>query len=88
MGVVLDGKAVELSPAVKRHLGLDDAQSWVVLSESNLFIRPGIGASAELRSRARWQAGHHVFRALNAETTMSVNARICSPARSISSAYR
>lgn len=33
--------ALELPPAVKRHLGLDDERSWVVLSESNLFDWPG-----------------------------------------------
>lgn len=33
--------ALELPPAIKRHLGLDDARSWVVLSESNLFEWPG-----------------------------------------------
>jgi len=33
--------ALELPPAVKRHLGLDADRSWVVLSESNLFDWPG-----------------------------------------------
>ena len=33
--------ALELPPAVKRHLGLDTERSWVVLSESNLFDWPG-----------------------------------------------
>jgi hypothetical protein len=33
--------AVELPPATKRRLGLDDARSWVVLSEWNDFIWPG-----------------------------------------------
>ncbi len=33
--------ALELPPAVKRHLGLDAERSWVVLSESNLFDWPG-----------------------------------------------
>jgi hypothetical protein len=33
--------ALELPPAVKRHLGLDAGRSWVVLSESNLFDWPG-----------------------------------------------
>ena len=33
--------AYALPPLVKRHLGLDDAQSWVVLSEANSFIWPG-----------------------------------------------
>ncbi len=33
--------AMELPLAVKRHLGLDDDRSWIVLSESNLFDWPG-----------------------------------------------
>ena len=33
--------AVELPLAVKRRLGLDDAPSWVVLSETNGFLWPG-----------------------------------------------
>jgi hypothetical protein len=33
--------ALELPPAVKRHLGLDADRSWVILSESNLFDWPG-----------------------------------------------
>jgi hypothetical protein len=32
---------VELPPAVKRHLCLDDEQSWVLLSEGNKFVWPG-----------------------------------------------
>jgi len=32
---------LELPLTVKRHLGLDTERSWVVLSESNLFIWPG-----------------------------------------------
>jgi hypothetical protein len=34
-------EAVELPPTVKRHLGLDDARSWVVLTEANVFTWPG-----------------------------------------------
>ncbi|MBN9020602.1 MAG: type II toxin-antitoxin system PemK/MazF family toxin [Rhizobiales bacterium] len=33
--------AVEIPQAVKRHLGLDEAQSWVIVSEGNRFIWPG-----------------------------------------------
>ena len=38
---VIAADALELPPAVKRHLGLDAERSWVVLSESNLFDWPG-----------------------------------------------
>lgn len=33
--------AVELPPATKRRLRLDDARSWVALSEANRFLWPG-----------------------------------------------
>jgi hypothetical protein len=33
--------AVEIPPAVKRRLRLDDARSWIVLTESNRFAWPG-----------------------------------------------
>jgi hypothetical protein len=35
------GRAVEIPPALKRHLGLDEARSWVVVSEGNEFLWPG-----------------------------------------------
>lgn len=34
-------EAIELPAAVKRHLGLDEARSWVVLTEANVFTWPG-----------------------------------------------
>ncbi|MEQ1521332.1 MAG: type II toxin-antitoxin system PemK/MazF family toxin [Aestuariivirga sp.] len=33
--------AVEIPPTTKRRLGLDDARSWVVLTEANRFTWPG-----------------------------------------------
>ena len=33
--------AVEIPPAVKRQLGLDEARSWVVVSEGDRFVWPG-----------------------------------------------
>lgn len=33
--------AVEIPQAVKRHLGLDDARSWVIVSEGDQFVWPG-----------------------------------------------
>lgn len=35
------GDAVEIPPAVKRRLQLDDERSWIVLTESNRFAWPG-----------------------------------------------
>ena len=34
-------EAVEIPPTLKAHLGLDDASSWVVLTETNEFLWPG-----------------------------------------------
>jgi hypothetical protein len=34
-------QAVEIPASTKRRLGLDDARSWIVLSESNRFKWPG-----------------------------------------------
>jgi hypothetical protein len=33
--------AVEIPHAVKKHLGLDDARSWIVVSEGDQFVWPG-----------------------------------------------
>jgi len=33
--------AIEISPVLKRHLGLDDQRSWIILTEYNEFIWPG-----------------------------------------------
>ena len=33
--------AVEIPRAIKRHLGLDDARSWIVVTEGNRFVWPG-----------------------------------------------
>ena len=33
--------AVEIPPATKRRLGLDDERSWIVLTEANRFVWPG-----------------------------------------------
>lgn len=33
--------AVEIPAVIKRHLGLDDARSWVVVAEGNEFDWPG-----------------------------------------------
>lgn len=33
--------AIEIPLTVKQHLGLDDARSWIVVSEGNEFLWPG-----------------------------------------------
>jgi hypothetical protein len=42
-------EGVAIPPAIKRHLGLDDAPSWVMVSEGNEFVWPGY----DLRRRRR-----------------------------------
>jgi hypothetical protein len=49
--------AVQLPPAVKRHLGLDASPSWVVLDEINEFIWPGFDLRAVPGSRERFAYG-------------------------------
>lgn len=34
-------RAVEIPPPTKRRLGLDDDQSWIILTEGNAFAWPG-----------------------------------------------
>lgn len=35
------GRSMELPAAIKRHLGLDDQSSWIVIDELNVFVWPG-----------------------------------------------
>jgi hypothetical protein len=46
--------AVEIPASVKRHLGLDDDPSWIVVAEGNEFIWPGY----DLRQRSN---GSYVY---------------------------
>jgi hypothetical protein len=34
-------RAIEIPLPVKKHLGLDDARSWIVVTEGNEFVWPG-----------------------------------------------
>ncbi len=49
--------AVELPAAVKRHLGLDDQRSWVMLDEGNRFVWPGFDLRLVPRSNGRYDYG-------------------------------
>ena len=49
--------AVEIPPATKRRLGLDDARSWVVLTEANRFTWPG----PDLRPMRRGEAASVLY---------------------------
>jgi hypothetical protein len=45
----------EIPPAIKRHLGLDDQPSWIVLDDFNVFAWPGY----DLRPVAGQKDGYH-----------------------------
>jgi hypothetical protein len=49
--------AVELPVTVKRHLGLDDGRSWVILDEINEFAWPGFDLRSVPGSRDRFAYG-------------------------------
>ena len=49
--------AVEIPQAVKKHLGLDDARSWVVVSEGDQFVWPGYDLR-KLRQSDRYDYGY------------------------------
>jgi hypothetical protein len=48
---------IEIPLPVNRHLGLDDARSWVVVAEGNDFLWPGY----DLREVAKTGRYHHGF---------------------------
>jgi hypothetical protein len=49
--------AVEIPSPVKRHLGLDDDRSWIVVDEGNEFLWPGY----DLRKIPRTDRYHYGF---------------------------
>lgn len=49
--------AVALPAAVKRHLGLDDLPSWVMLHEGNEFVWPGYDLRPVPQARERYHYG-------------------------------
>jgi hypothetical protein len=61
-------RALASPPKVKRHLGLDDDASWIVLDEVNEFVWPGVDLWPIGRQRPGvWSYGvlpHELFAAL------------------------
>lgn len=47
----LTGEAIEIPAAVKAHLGMDGARSWIVVSEGNEFVWPGFDLRKTDRGR-------------------------------------
>src|ERR1700730_8628825 len=49
--------AIEVPAPVKRHLGLDDSRSWIIVSEGNEFDWPGY----DIRKIGLWYRYDYVF---------------------------
>jgi hypothetical protein len=69
--------AVELPLAVKRRLGLDDARSWVVVTELNRFAWPG----PDLRPVPPTEAGRFDYGALPPGLFRTIRERFLAGAR-------
>jgi hypothetical protein len=71
--------AVEIPTATKRRLGLDEAQSWVVLSEANRFAWPGPDLRPALRgdaaSLAHGQLPYALFETIRQKFLTAIRAR-------------
>ncbi|MBF0373050.1 MAG: type II toxin-antitoxin system PemK/MazF family toxin [Alphaproteobacteria bacterium] len=63
-------RAVQLSPKLKRHLGLDDEASWIVLDEMNRFAWPGL----DLRPISRRHPGVFSFGVLPIDVFEQIKA--------------
>jgi hypothetical protein len=50
-------EAVEIPLATEQRLGLDDARSWVVVSEANDFVWPGPDLRPKSRDSSRFDYG-------------------------------
>lgn len=70
--------AVEIPPATKKRLGLDDARSWVVVSETNLFAWPG----PDLRPIHRKQPGKFDYGFLPPSLFEKIRVRMLDQVRS------
>jgi hypothetical protein len=63
-------RGVALPAKVKRHLGLDDDASWIVLDEANEFVWPGV----DLRPISRTRPGVWSYGVLPQEVFEEVRA--------------
>ena len=78
LGVEIPHATVEIPHATKGRLGLDDARSWVVLSEANRFIWPG----PELRPAIPGDAGSVAYDLLPYALFEEIRLRFIQAARS------
>lgn len=65
-------RGVTLPAKVKRHLGLDDDASWIVLDEANEFVWPGV----DLRPISRTRPGVWTYGVLPREVFEDVWERL------------
>jgi hypothetical protein len=70
---------VEIPATTKRRLGLDDARSWVVLSEANRFLWPGPDLSparqGDTRTVAYGQLPYALFEEIRQKFIAAIRAR-------------
>jgi len=65
-------RSVLLPPKLKRHLGLDDDASWIVLDDANEFVWPGV----DLRPIARTKPGVWAYGVLPRELFEELRRRL------------
>ena len=65
---------VQIPPATKRRLGLDDQPSWIIATDLNQFVWPGV----DLRPTA---AGEYAYGLLPAGLYQAVRERVLALAR-------
>jgi hypothetical protein len=70
------GDAVLLPEPVKRRLGLDEAPSWIVVSEANVFVWPGADLRPVPRRSPRTHTYGRVPRAFLKEVATAYLARV------------
>lgn len=72
--------AVEIPQATKRRLRLDDARSWVILSEANRFVWPGpdlrFAQVGDLASVAYGELPGALFNEIKAKLVQALTARL------------
>ena len=67
-----EARSIAIPPRVKRHLGLDDDDSWIVLDEANEFFWPGV----DLRPISRSKPGIWTFGVLPAEIFEEIKVKL------------
>lgn len=65
-------RAIALPPKVKRHLGLDADESWIVIEEANEFVWPGV----DLRPISRTKPGVWSYGVLPVELFAELQSRL------------